>query len=569
MKKTYIGILFSLAAISAGAQTVQDGLTFSENTYFGTARSIGMGNAMTAVGGDLGSIGINPAGSAVAGYSQFTISPGLTISSSSSSYSAYPVNGTDVFSNANKQNKSVITLPNIGMNLNFKTGRKSGLKAVTFGFVFNGTNNFNEKMRAGGLNDKTSYLGSMAVLAEGFDVDFLNGYLDASGKDIDDIDHPYFYGDDRGMYAPWNVIANAQAGAIGTFGDVEDPAYYYRYIGATEMFTPTDEFDADGNRIYDIGIGGPLRQTYGRTNSGSKYDGLLNVGFNFSDRFYLGANFGVTSVDYSSSEYFKEFSRDPNDFPIVLLNDKGEEYTIHFDNYRNQYVYDMSASGVYAKIGFIARPVDGLRVGAAIQTPTLLNVKETWQHAVDINYIGASSGSATSPRGSYEYFLRSPYRANAGVAYTFGKLALVSVDYEMTDYSTMKFKEVDNWNDSFDGLNDEIRNTMGVSHQVRIGAEFKATPEIAIRAGYNYTTTPTYSYDGNSKITLNDKINAATIGLGYSSPGSFFADFAARMRAYANEYIFPYADYINDVASPIIKNERTRWDVVLTLGWRF
>ena len=91
--------LLSLTAVAAGAQTMYDGLTFSQNNYYGTARSIGMGNAMTAVGGDLGSIGINPAGSAVAGYSQFTITPNLTLSSMNSSYSAYPVGGVDNFSN--------------------------------------------------------------------------------------------------------------------------------------------------------------------------------------------------------------------------------------------------------------------------------------------------------------------------------------------------------------------------------------------------------------------------------------------------------------------------------------
>ena len=48
--------LLSLTAVAAGAQTMYDGLTFSQNNYYGTARSIGMGNAMTAVGGDLGSI---------------------------------------------------------------------------------------------------------------------------------------------------------------------------------------------------------------------------------------------------------------------------------------------------------------------------------------------------------------------------------------------------------------------------------------------------------------------------------------------------------------------------------
>ena len=75
MKKTFLAITLLLAAVSAGAQTMYDALTFSQNNYYGTARSIGMGNAMTAVGGDLGAIGINPAGSAVFNYSQFTISP--------------------------------------------------------------------------------------------------------------------------------------------------------------------------------------------------------------------------------------------------------------------------------------------------------------------------------------------------------------------------------------------------------------------------------------------------------------------------------------------------------------
>ena len=80
MKKTILAITLMLAALTAGAQTMYDALTFSQNNYYGTARSIGMGNAMTAVGGDLGSIGINPAGSAVYNYSQFTLSPNLTVS---------------------------------------------------------------------------------------------------------------------------------------------------------------------------------------------------------------------------------------------------------------------------------------------------------------------------------------------------------------------------------------------------------------------------------------------------------------------------------------------------------
>ena len=79
MKKVALTIFMAVAATVAGyAQTAYDAFLFSDNNYEGTARTMAMGNAFTALGGDLGSISINPAGSAVAKHSQFIISPSLT-----------------------------------------------------------------------------------------------------------------------------------------------------------------------------------------------------------------------------------------------------------------------------------------------------------------------------------------------------------------------------------------------------------------------------------------------------------------------------------------------------------
>lgn len=576
MKRTIFTALLSLTAIVAGAQTMYDGLNYSQNNYYGTARSIGMGNAMTAVGGDLGSIGINPAGSAVAGYSQFTITPNLTISSMNASYSAYPVGGADRFTNEQNKRLTRFSMPNIGLTFNWKTGNGSGLKAITYGLVVNGTNNFTGKMLAGGRNDKTSYQSAMAVAADGYDMDFLNGYsIDKDGKRVDrGWDYPYYYGDDfqndpnKGKFAPWNVIANAQAGSIANYGDTDDPSYYWRYKAATEGFSNTGEKDANGNYIYDIFLAGPLNQAYSRNITGSKYDVLFNVGFNFGDTFFVGANLGVTSLNYNYDECYKEAAENPSAFEI----DFGDKGKTCFSDYRTRYSYTADGSGVFGKIGFLWRPVDGLRVGAAVQTPTIMEINERWIQDVNLNYTDASfNGSAKTPEGEYSYRLRSPYRLNAGAAFTFAGMALVSADYEMTDYSTMKFMSKDGgWsNDTFSSLNDQIRNCMGVSHMVRIGAEFKPLPEIAVRAGYNFTTTPEYVYEGNSKTKLNDRINAFSVGLGYSSNGSFFADIAARMTMLADEYISPYADYLSDLASPMILNKRDIYNVTATIGWRF
>jgi hypothetical protein len=567
MKKTIITALMSLTVVAASAQTMYDGLTFSQNNYYGTARSIGMGNAMTAVGGDLGSIGINPAGSAVAGYSQFTITPNLTISSMNASYSAYPVGGADKFTNETNKNLTRISMPNLGLTFSWDTGNRSGLKSVTYGLIVNGTNNYTGKMLGGGRNDKTSYISSIAVAADGYDIDFLNGYRDSQGGSIDTWDNAYYNPDDRGSYAPWNVIANAQAGSISNYGSTSDPSYYWRYIGATEGYENTGETDEDGNCIYNIYLPGALNQSYGRKVTGSKYDAMLNLGLNFGDTFFVGANLGITSLNYNYDEYFKEAAEDPSAFGI----DFGDGKTTCFSDYRTRYSYTADGNGVYGKFGFLWRPAGGIRVGAAIQTPTIMEINERWIQDVNVNYTNSQyNGSAQTPEGSYSYRLRSPYRFNAGAAFTFAGMALVSADYEMTDYSTMKFMSKDGgWDSTYDTLNDEIRDCMGVSHMIRIGAEFKPTPEFAVRAGYNFTTTPEYVSEGCITTKLNDRINAFSVGLGYSSNGSFFADIAARLMLLADEYVSPYANYLSDLDSPLILNKRDIYSVTATFGWRF
>ena len=148
-------------------------------------------------------------------------------------------------------------------------------------------------------------------------------------------------------------------------------------------------------------------------------------------------------------------------------------------------------------------------------------------------------------------------------------MALLSADYEMTDYSTMRFKDIEGAGDAFIDVNRDIRECMGKSHMVRLGAEFKPVPEIAVRAGYNFTTIPEYYLQNGAKQTLNDNINSFSLGLGYSSKGSFFADIAGRYSALTDEYISPYADYLSDVASPMILNKRDRFDITATIGWRF
>ena len=122
MRKIALTIILSLAATAGFAQTADDAHMFSENHYEGTARSIAMGNAFTALGGDLGSISINPAGSAVSGYSQLSVTPSLTFTTNvPQDYSDF----TEGTMQRSQNKTSNFGLPNIGLTYNWQTGRTS------------------------------------------------------------------------------------------------------------------------------------------------------------------------------------------------------------------------------------------------------------------------------------------------------------------------------------------------------------------------------------------------------------------------------------------------------------
>lgn len=544
MRKTAITIIFSLAAVALQAQTAYDALMFSENNYEGTARSVAMGNAFTALGGDLGAVTINPAGSAVAGYSQITITPSLTFSSNTAKgVSPYADGSLPYFQREMRSRMATFDLPNVGVTYNWDTGRKSGFKNITFGFVVNQTNSWNEDIYANGTNSTTSFMGALATDATN------NGYLAADLAAEDAYD----------FMPSWKAVTGFKSGMISTFGGYDD-----QYVGASELI-----FENSATGETEIVVGGPLEQTYGRRVDGGKYEYAFNVGANISDFVYIGANLGINSITYSYDEYFMEKAVDPTDFEIAL--DNGQSMFFEQMKYKNSYNAD--GTGVFGKFGVIVTPGFGLRIGAAVQTPTLTTMTETWAEDGETRFSNESY-SALSPFVEAQYSFRSPLRANFGIAYTLGSLGLISVDYEMCDYSKMRYDTNNTDWSYFEEVNDDIRKRFGTAHMLRAGLEVKPLPELAIRAGYNLSTgAEKLDVWGNKLEPLLN--HSASFGLGFSSKGSFFADVAAKTRFIPDEYFMPYEDYIFDAEgnvaefAPEIRNKSSLWKVLLTIGWRF
>lgn len=537
MKRIASIIILSLAAAIAYGQTAEDAYMFSESHYEGTARTMAMGNAFTALGGDLGSFNINPAASAVAKYSQISITPALTFSTDVCQGTPLPDGMIPDFQNKVSSRNTCTGLSNIGLAYNWETGRKSGLKSISFGFVGNRSNTWNGNLYTHGINTETSFMGAVASAA--MDMGLLGSDLaDANAYD----------------FMPWREVAAFQSGMISTFDQMDDA-----FVGATET---VQKIDSDPqNPVYEIFLSGPVKQEFGRNVDGSKQDYVFNLGGNISDFIYIGANLGLTSITYSEDWYLTESAVDQNDFRFET--DNGEAMYFQRMKYAEGYMVD--GSGIYGKLGIIVTPGQGLRFGAAIQTPTVTTIDETWTVDGETRF---STGKYTSysPYGTGEYTFNSPMRANFGLAYTFRNLGLISVDYEMADYSQMRYDTNNSDRQHFTDLNNDIRTRFGMSHMLRAGIEVKALPEFAIRAGYTLTTSGE-KIDSWGK-PVSQKSQTASLGFGYSSKGSFFADAAVQTRMLDDEYFMPYENY-TDKPSPEIVNHRSLWKAVFTFGWRF
>ncbi|MBQ9462039.1 MAG: hypothetical protein IJU68_00065 [Bacteroidales bacterium] len=563
MKRVFISIAFSCLALSAWAQDTYYAEMLSRNNYYGTARSTALGNAVTALGGDLGTIGINPAGSAVNAYSQITITPGLLFQTTNTGWST---DGSENFGPASATSHTKFNLPNGGFNLVFFTGRDYGVKQVSVGLVANNTNTFLNYGTGYGSNGMTSFLGNLAAAAGG-----------VSPKDMG-----------RDLYTAYCANQFGEYGAQGS----------NVYSGGNQMIDKQDRY------CYVPGL---LNQSAAYNTYGSKTDYIVNLGFNVSDNFYFGFNLGLPSTRYRREDIFSESAQNPVLFPVNFEDNDGRhlgtegEPTTYYKSSYNSYKLNTDATGVYGKFGFIWLPTKSLRLGAAIQTPTRLTVNETWQYSAQTSYEdGRYNGSATSDRGEYSYRLRTPYVVNAGAAYTFGGFGLVSLDYELTDYSIMKYSDFNNsffGSDDWAYTNEANRLFCGVSHSVRAGIEVKPLAQLSVRAGYSLVTDPEkYAADNFGNIVtaetwqgsgmqlsqfryFKNNTHAFSFGLGYSSNGSFFADAAVRLTKYPTALYSPY--YYGwyqaldeggapvDTGMPLERLDRKIVDVMLTIGWRF
>lgn len=250
MKKVIItlagGLLCTVASYS---QNEIDALRYSNINYGGTARFAGLGGAFGALGAELSSLSINPAGVAMYSKSEFSFSPGIHMNNSNSTY-----NG-----NSSGDSKSSFLFGNVGIvgsnNKTISEG-ESGWVNTNFAIGYNNLNNFHSRLSIFGTNSGSSYL------------DVLQG--SANGNISEDLDQ---FAD---KLAFRTYLLDTLPG---------DPYTYYTPL------TPGAEL-------------GQMKSIESRGSMGETY---LTFGGNYSNKLYLGATVGFDHVRYFEESEYTEF----------------------------------------------------------------------------------------------------------------------------------------------------------------------------------------------------------------------------------------------------------------------
>lgn len=512
VRKLIFSLVLACAGAFAYAQNAYDALRFSQQYSEGTARSVAMGNAFVALGGDMGGLSVNPASSAVYRYSELVFTPSITVSNTESDY----------LGSLASAGKTRAGIANFGFIGSYSTGRRSGLVNWSVGLVLNKQNNYTNARKVYGVTDESSWLASLAYGTDG---------IFAPDMDLNDRNEPFYYSN-----ASWNSILAWNNSLLDTLPGTRD-----QYYAATENLNG-----------YDISVGGELAQRFNAVSTGNTTEAVINWGGNFSNKLFIGVNMGIQSIVYKYEEDYSEEALNSRDFMSG------------FSYFNAGYRYKATGTGINLKAGLIYLPTEWLRLGASISTPTWFYLSEEWENGMNSEFDDGYKQRLISPLGTYNYRLDTPFRWNVGAALRMGNRGVLSADYERVDYTKAQLRDAD-YEFGYDVENSDIKRLFTTQDIIRIGAEVNVNPAFAVRGGFQHYSSP---YSGGSS---DDALSIGSLGIGYVWPcgaSDFFIDMTYQQKLQKSSEEFSLYDDTN-IAAPTGISENSNWKLLVSFGFKF
>lgn len=329
-----------------------------------------------------------------------------------------------------------------------------------------------------------------------------------------------------------------------------DP-YYERLAWDTYLINYDEQNKEYFNDITDNKYGQSQRKTADKKGYINEY--LISFGANFNHKFYLGGTVGIHDVYFTENANLYEFD--------------GQNNIPYFNNFNFNTFLKTAGNGFNIKVGAIYKPINNLRLGVAVHSPTFYRLNDLYDSGMEssITYPdGVTEHYSAKPdkSGVYDYQIETPLKAIFSGAYVIGKSGLISVDYELVDYSTAKLK---NGSDgySYHDENAVIKNAYKTVGNLHVGGEFRVNQNFSLRAGYeNFPSVYKSSYLNSVNPNGDAKYSTIAGGIGFKQ-GGFFLD-ATYKRIMSEEFAKLYPGSIN-----MAKYTGTENDFIFTLGYKF
>lgn len=487
------------------AQDYTDAMRFNQNDVMGTARTQAMAGAFGAVGADLTSMAINPAGMGVYRATELGLSLGVSVIKDESEY----------FTSKASDDKVKVPFDQIGANFSIGRMREEGGGLISSN-IFIGYNR---------LADYTSKQAYKDPLAHNSLLDYFCFDSQKTALLTGDLAYQAYLTNDTTDNFTYNV--------------------WEQYVG--NDVNPNFRIDENGD--------GLINMSKSVKEDGSKGDIAMGYAANISNKFYIGGSINVRTISYENTTTHREsfegytvYEGDPTSF-----------------SYRSRLEQD--GTGVCFNLGVIYRPVNALRVGFALHSPTFYSISERYSASI----YNPARNLQVDANGEYEYKYRSPSRFIVSAAGIFGKAGMISVDFEHTNNARSKFtqKEEDDdfvSSDPFEETNNLIKDKqLTTTNTIRIGGELSIFNPVYLRAGYRYTSCGI----SNVYYVKEPKSYAVSGGVGFRI-GNFFADLAYVCNVKKGDhYVLPDDSqaYFYETNRPAYLTQKAH-SGVLTIGFR-
>lgn len=335
--------------------------------------------------------------------------------------------------------------------------------------------------------------------------------------------------------------------------------FYEELAYETDMLLFDKNHNEYYNELLDNGYQQSQSKSFSRNGSIDEYSFAASL--NFNHKFYIGASWGINDVYYHESTILIEKNNPKNQLNPPYFN------TFSFNSFLETW-----GIGHNFKFGVIYKPINAVRLGVSIHTPTYYHLHDNFYTSMQ-SYITYKDGSdnydESSPYNEYDYKLQTPFRSTFSGAFVIGKSGLISADYELVTYGNAKLREGGDGND-FRYENEDIQQAYKTSGNFRLGGELNAMKNVSLRGGFEYhgSAFNDVAFGGPQK-NADANLMVYSAGIGYRT-GVFFADLAYRystVTEYDAPYPTPYDELypVPEMASfKTIKN-----DVLFTLGIRF